>query len=37
MLDWSYTGEAFSDDNPRSPFGSEVGGYHLVGLRLPSA
>lgn len=34
MLDWSYTGEAFSDDNPRSPFGSEVGGYHLVGLRL---
>lgn len=34
MLDWSYTGEAFSDDNPRSPFGGDVGDYHLVGLRL---
>lgn len=34
MLDWSYTGEAFSDDNPRSPFGTDVGGYHLMGLRL---
>ena len=34
MLDWSYTGEAFSDDNPRSPFGGDLGGYHLVGLRL---
>ena len=34
MLDWSYTGEAFSDDNPRSPFGDDVGDYHLVGLRL---
>lgn len=34
MLDWSFTGEAFSEANPLFPWGRDIGGYHLLGLRL---
>ena len=34
LVDWSYTGDSFSTNSPRNPFGGDLGDYHVVNLRF---
>ena len=34
LVDWSYTGDSYSELSPRDPFGMDVGDFHLFNLRF---